>query len=362
MDLRSSFKSQLFLILLLILHCSIGQVEASPSWSTYHGQDIMKVDVSDTGITLGYTGRGAVFLLARDSSFIASWSREEHQNLGSFILSKEGDYAAVCYEDGYTALFTHDGQKGQYLWAYNINGAYPPSLAMDGAGHRLAIANIPSYEEEGERYEQRSTLYLFSRDGADIWRRVVDSSIATIAIHDDGSVVIGGRQFQTPLGARGRDAVYYYDEQGDLIWDRPIPGGAKKVSFTYNGILVLGAGSHFYYYSLEGDLMWDWIEEVQVAHFSPSGYVAGFFQNKIFLINPDGERAWVHGIDQVQSIALSDDGLVAVMTDRDLTLWNKEGVEVFYYNPREEIYSLSLSNNGRYLVLGMSRVSQFVLP
>lgn len=362
MGFQSSFWSWLFLFVLVALLFSVGAAEASPAWSTYHGQDIYEIVVSDTGVTLGYTGRGAVFLLARDSTFIASWSREEDHRLESLILSKDGKYAAVCYEDGYTALFTHDGQKGEYLWAYNINQAKPSSLSMDSTGFRLGISNTPVYEEDGERYEHRSTVYLFSRDGTDIWRRVVDSSITTMAIDDEGSVVVGGSTYRTPLGERGRDAIYYYDKRGDLIWDRPIDGGVQKVSFTLNGILVLGEGSHFYFYNFNGDRIWDVIEEVDVAHFSSLGYVAGFYQNKIFLLNPDGERAWVHGIDEIRSIALSDEGLVAVVTDKDLTLWNEEGVEVFYYNPRREIYSLSLSSEGRFLVLGMDRVSQFVLP
>lgn len=362
MGFWSSLPNWFFLLLVLPLLFIVGQVEASPSWSTYHGQTIQEVLVSDTGVTFGLTEKGAVFLLARDSSFIASWSREEAHSLGALSLSKDGEYAALCYEDGYTALFTHDGQEGRYLWAYTISNANPSTLALHSSGTHLGIATTLSYEEGGREYQERSTIYLFSQEGRDIWRRVVDSSVTSMSIHEEQMVVVGGSRYQTPLGERGRDAIYLYDERGDLIWDKKLDARVKKVEFTTNGLLVLVEGHHFYHYSLEGELLWDRVEEVHVAHFSSSGYVAGFYQNKVFLFTPEGERAWVHGIDGVDAIALSDTGHVAVKTHQDITLWNEEGVEVLYYSPREEIYSLGISQNGGFLVLGLNKVSMFVLP
>lgn len=358
----SSWIRPLILWVLVLFTFTVQAGAGSPSWSTYHGQQIKKLQVSDTGITLGLTGGGAVFLLARDSRFIASWSRDAQHTLKNFSLSQEGDYAAICYDDGYTALFTHDGQEGRSLWAYNISQAQPSTLVLEASGSYLGIASTPMYQEEERSFSRPSTLYLFSQEGRDIWRRTLDSHIVSIDVNQKGWTVVGGNTYETPQGIRGRQALYLYDGEGNLIWDRMLEEAVERVGFNSRGILVLTSDNRFSLYDLEGELSWELVEEVEEAQFSPKGYAAGFYQNKVFLITPDGERAWVFGIDGLKTISLSDIGMVAVLTDRDVTLWNEEGREVFYYQPEEEIYSLALCSQGRYLILGLNRVSQFLLP
>lgn len=348
-------------LLLVVVFMYTSLAHSSPSWSTYHGQEIKRLQVSDTGITLGLTGQGAVFLLARDSRFIASWSRDVAYTLEALSLSRDGKYAAICYDDGYTALFTQDGQEGRSLWAYSISQVRPSSLALHPSGSYLGIATSPSFQEGEGTFYRASTLYLFDGEGKDLWRRTLDSQIVSLDINEERWMVVGGNSYETPLGVRGRQAIYLYDARGDLVWDLELDEGVEKVGFTSEGILVLTSEDRFSHYDLSGNKDWEIVEQVHIATFSREGYTAGFYENKVFLLTPAGERAWVFGFDGLVDISLSGTGSVAILTDRDVTVWNAEGVETFYYSPGEQIYSLSLSDNGRYLLLGMNKVSQFIL-
>jgi len=367
--IRNSLNYSVIIVLIIFftgvfLSSGIGALEAvSPDWSTYHGYNMDFIDVSDEGYILGMTQEGTIFFLDQESQFISSWSREE-QVPGSLTFSTRGFEALALYQDGYITLFTHDQEDGQQPWAYSIADLNYENAAVSSDGQRIAVSSRPTEEIAGENWYKQSILWVFNREGEQLFNREVDSRILLLDLNDSNWLAAGGEQIGTPENPRGKKAVYVFDEHGYLVWDYSLEGSPKHVGFAGSSqnerVAVLTENDRFYLFNKDGELIWSQ-EDVQNAVWDRGPYIAAETAGNVLLWNIEGDIIWRHETAYSKLLEVNSEGITAAADENEVIVRSRLGEELFSYRADEKIQSLSLSSSGDYFTLGSNLINFFKL-
>ncbi len=332
---------------------------AGPSWSTYHGQLIEDVDVSETGISLGLNAEGALFIHDRESSFIASWKREEMKP-ESLLMSRQGDRVLAAYQDGYLALFAHDNQEGEQLWAYRIDQIEVNSTALSSDGDRSFAASAPVEQEQ----KRPSRMWVFNSQGETVWNKNLESVVVNADINQDYWTAVVGVKYGTTDQPRGKNAIYFFDSGGDLVWDNNLSSSPVAVDFLeHNGrecVLLTAEDDRLVLFDPQGPILWQKnisdLKEVEVK----GGYIAALTSSHLYLIDDHGTELWEREVSDINSLSVSASGLVAYTQPARALAINSQGKEILEHSLEEEGV-VALSREGSYLLLGSDRVSFFSL-
>jgi outer membrane protein assembly factor BamB len=268
-------------------------------------------------------------------------------------------------------VYTYN-EKGKLLWSYNT-GADVASVAMSSDGAYIAVGSLGN------------KLYLFSRDGIELWEKNVPISSGyaggwmgteskTVAISAHGEYVIAGCT----------DNLYVYKKDGTLQWSHT--GKETCVGIAPNGTYIVSCnnadGTMHLFSSSSGTPLWTQSISAFWVATSNLGYVAASSHTTVYLYNNAGTPVWSYHHSKWDSdfirVDMSQDGLGVVAVNDDpsnypgcvLCYWNhlKDGTlgwssadstPVWIYEPGggpgdTDFYSVAISGSGDYIATGPS--------
>jgi len=251
-------------------------------------------------------------------------------------------------------------EKREPLWSYFVRGtlakADSVSISSDGgicvAG--FSVENI----SQGEQVKF-GEVYAFDRDGVLLWSRSVNYNVK-VDVSKDGNYV----------ALTDFKGVYLFDRKGNLSWSRNISNGsALAISEHGTYIAVMGyldSASTICLFDKEGQILWknyvrnDTLRTVSISQ--DGRYILVMGEHAIYLYDRGGDLLWRYETEFIvpeeartpATASISSDGryIVAGTAEGIIYFLDNSGNLLWEYKTEGAILSVSLSDNGSYIVAG----------
>ncbi|MDE4907622.1 PKD domain-containing protein [Methanogenium marinum] len=179
------------------------------TFSTYYGY-IKEPEFSRDGNSLvvapSQREGDSLFKFDKDGNIIWSYecSQTEDDIFYALAISDDGEYIAAYCQNDYTVYF-FDGD-GTELWHNYPMYVYYEGISMSGDGEYIALSNL------------NTDLSIYAKNGTLLWKYRPHDVVRDrdccyhVAVSHDGTHVI----------ADGEYCLYYFDIQGNLLWEHQI--------------------------------------------------------------------------------------------------------------------------------------------
>ncbi|MFQ6087801.1 MAG: WD40 repeat domain-containing protein [Candidatus Methanofastidiosia archaeon] len=342
----------LFLTGILIIPYSFHSfVESSeryvePLWSYPVGAD--KIDITPSGefVVLGH---GDVYLFDKDGNKI--WVKE---NLGSRLgcISDDGKYVAseVWNRENrkWGAVVLLD-ENGEEIWRYETGNVSALVMTPD-ASYIVASGSFKDRQING-------VVYMFDREGEKLWDYEVEGKVLSISVSRDGDYVAVGSN-------DGR--LYFFDKEGELLWDYNAGSDVGAVTITLDNHVV-ALSSYLCFFDKDGNVIWSF-DVPNTSYFNeelaitPDGERIVVGINYLLLFDRNGNLLWNTGNIITDTVSISSNGdyiateklrmgLSPIPQSISISIFDKEGNELWNYDVRDNILSTAISEDGRYVAV-----------
>lgn len=291
--------------------CLNGQ--GSEQWRKRVGNQAWRIGISDDGQTIvaatGSTrfwdmrGRG---LYCFDEQGNLRWQKDLQASSWGFSLSGDGNTIAVGTSEKQVLLFDGEGNQlwqekvpgvGWYAWVWDTAVSHDGQLAASGAADKRARI-----------LDRAGNVLATYRARGEIFAATVSASGSATAF--------GDRQ----------GYVYFFDGQGQLLWEDRLADGIWQVKLTADGQrLIVGADpkeGHLRVYHRNGRLLWRRHVGGSVTclavSYSSQHIAVGTNDGRIFIFNREGEP--IHQAQaqkSIRDIAVSARGEVVTAVSMD---------------------------------------------
>jgi len=207
--------------------------------SDMHGP-IREVRFSHSGRYLAFgptpEGRGYVGLYDAEIGELL-WSYETGDHVREIEFSLDDEYLVVSSTDGYTYLFTIEGQL---LWK-RYHGGYLPLILKISEGNDMIVVGGKGQE-----------LYAYDFEGNLLWKfQAPDIIQCGDATPDLSRIVI-----------ESKGLLYMLDREGNLLWRRSIsPIGHNAIAISPDGhYIVVGSMDALRLYNSNGTVLWEYTD------------------------------------------------------------------------------------------------------
>ncbi|MEA3357196.1 MAG: DUF5711 family protein [Patescibacteria group bacterium] len=297
-------------------------------WNEALGDRVNHVAISDDG---NYVAAGSgyyVYYFDRNENLL--WKRETGDMVSSISVSNEGDYVAFTSWDGYVYYFdksgflwryktknppssvslSGDGEKIAvlcYEWVYyfNKNGlVWDYEIDSISLGrHEISISNDGQYVAAASC----SGAYYFDKNKNLLWSFKPDACGNSVKISSDGEYVVLG----AGSWGGGYGWVYYFSKASNKpIWEERTTNCVATVDISSNGDFVI-AGSiptlTLYYFNNQGELLFDYPIFVDSARISSNGKYIVAAGDCVYFFGPATDDSGGDGTDDSDGDGIPDD-------------------------------------------------------
>ncbi|MDE1765852.1 MAG: PQQ-binding-like beta-propeller repeat protein [Thaumarchaeota archaeon] len=223
---------------------------------------------------------------------------------------------------------TNKSNTIQQLWNYHVDGQVQ-NIAVSQDGSYVAAATRIA-EGHAEDSAHQGSVYLFDKDGNLLWQYQSNRKMASVSFSGNSQYVIAtGYQIAPgPAGIYENPAIYLFDKNGTLLWQKEISGQiAWRANISYDGsVISASTPDNVLYLDRDGNVLW----QIPYKQIGQPNEGSG---SQIFMVSmtPNGS-------------------LLAVRTGQDVFLLNSEGKILWRY-PTQYIYGgwALISKNGKYV-------------
>lgn len=318
----------------------VGSENQSFFFLTSQGKILWETRLSDVILTIVISREGErIALLSNDRVYFFNRSGMKQGDFDPFVpltsiaISYDQDSVIIGGDSTHIPdsskkdLFFID-EYGTILWKYKTNGINKVAICDDG--QYAAIASGSDHR-----------IYLFSKDGEELWNYSVWNAVWDAAISSDCSnIVIGTGTYQNFANVEkpGLSEVIYFNKEGSRIWNYSIGSFDETVCSATDGC------------NRRSDVRWNDVIDVDIS--SDGKYItAGALNNTVYLFDDKGRVIdSFHSDDEFQKIQFSPDG--KYIAARFHPSVNKLGVNKFFLfsNPEKKtdngISHTALENSG----------------
>lgn len=241
----------------------------------------------------------------------------------------------------------------------------------DGPVNSIAVSSDGTHFVSGSKSVDGGTIYYFDNQGTVIWQSTQDRQILSVAISDDGSyVAAAGSQFYHygtygPAGYN-KGMVYFFDKTGNLLWKYDTnDNAALQVSVTFDGShVVVDTSGGILYLNKDGKLLWSHndssINDHPVKITKDGSLIATKDNQKLLVFEKNGTLLWEKTEDNWGAFAFSDDGrFLATSADPSgIDLLDRNGKLIWKDSVGMHFLSTSLSENGSYIATSAQQWGQ----
>jgi hypothetical protein len=298
-----------------------------------------------------YVNPGQVIGLQGDSSgFWRVLSRGEGVTITRFNLAgepqlvEEYPLSNPLVNSNGRMLIMADRDTGQIFLLEGSSGTIQ-NLSVPGKPQCVAVAEtgqslVVYLPEDGESNSLQPTLAYYNRDGALLFKTLVENGLPVAA-----QLTQSGNQLFLLLGkisSQGMENhLISYADSGQLLWTAQLPPGPPIIlrSKPFGDRVVVAVDKTIYYYNGRGQLLWQHaaqgtIQDVvflgmgdQIAYSSEKVSVLSFQRRALLTaISPEGETAWQYqlkgsvprlagGISSLSLFVANDQGVHSVGPD-----------------------------------------------
>ncbi|MDE1767121.1 MAG: PQQ-binding-like beta-propeller repeat protein [Thaumarchaeota archaeon] len=224
---------------------------------------------------------------------------------------------------------TNKSNTMQQLWNYQVDGQVQ-NIAVSQDGSYVAAATRIA-EGHAEDSTHQGSVYLFDRNGNLLWQYQSTRKMASVSFSGNGEYIIAtGYQIAPgPAGMYENPAIYLFDKNGTLLWEKEIAGQVSwRANIAYDGsVISASTPDSVLYLDKHGNLLW----QIPYKQIGKPNEGSG---SMIFMVSmtPDGS-------------------LLTVRTGADVFLLNSEGKILWRY-PVQYIYGggwALVSRDGKYV-------------
>jgi len=241
-----------------------------------------------------------------------------------------------------------------------LAGLAPPNVSAQAQWSSEAAGDITSIavSTDGSRVamgSHGSIAVVFDREGGSLYEMSAGNVINTVDLLEDGSLLV----------ASDDRHLYAYGSEGQLLWDSDLKRQVKSVSASSDGkmvaIVLQRAKEVIRVDAATGESVSSFPVDsiLKTAQVSANGsWIAAVGADQfIYLLDQDGELRSRFGANgQVQSLAVTDEGKVAVGTNaRQVELFDESGARVQSLSTRDHVSSVAFSKDGQ--LLGVADLS-----
>lgn len=182
-----------------------------------------------------------------------------------------------------------------------------------------------------------------------VWSLGAHGPVSSVAVTHDGSTIV----------AAADTSVYLLDQQGNVLWRRPVGSYVNDVAISPEGSRIGVAADKLYLYTREGDLLWT----VKTGYIYRSvdlsangAYVAtGCDNGAVFIFDRNKKQLWDYdmGTDSYD-LAISENGRrIAIGCDNQgVYLLNSRQGESWSYGTGKLVKGIDLTPDGRFVAAG----------
>ncbi len=267
------------------------------------------------------------------------WRYRAPGSLLSVAMTRDGQLLAAGSRSGHILFFD---STGRLLWYTQVEGAV----------HRLALAEEARCLLVGTAESGRAA-YQFHFDGHLLRTFEVDSETWGIDLLPDASLIAVGALNQW---------VTVYDRAGTQVVACDVGGPVRHARFMSGGNLAIGTDDHrIIGLDRTGRILWQRQTEGRIwagvcAAEQADRVFAGANDRCVYALDRLGNDRWsceIGGV--VNAVALTPDGqwCAAVSASNDATLFDESGQVIWEYSFDQPVYSVALSDDGRFMAMGV---------
>lgn len=329
-------------------------------WHFAAGGDVNSVAISaDGNYIVAGTSNEYIHLFDKSSS-VPLWSYQADEEVTSVAISADGKYIIAGSDDFKVYFFNNSIETSKKaMWIYDSLSFSITSVVISSNGRYAAAIN------DGE------SLYIFDTNNVSdpLYREFIDPSFTSLAISSDGNHIACGKE---------NDIIQYYNTtyKEDKLWENagsPAAITISSIQLSSDGSYVVAgrlsvvkilnrSGSQVLSNNTNG-----YINSVDMSsdgNYFVSGNILGDFS---LFSKSSSIPLWSHSVcSEIYKTVLSSDGNYlayggnASSGKAMVYFFSKESsTPLFTYEVDESgtIQSMSMSSDGRYLVVGVSGVN-----
>lgn len=240
---------------------------------------------------------------------------------------------------------------------YEEEGSFNQGRSLEGRFSLLRSrveVNSATFTADGCRafISSGDRLVMLDQEGNLLWEKDFDEPLLEAGINLEGNCIALGT----------RDSKVYFIKDEEIIWEKALPLPLTKLQLCREGNRVMavlsdreGEKGVVYYMDSRGEILWrKELPEILVADMCSRGEVLAFLtENKdnhtLRIFDREGNPLWEK--EDYSTLDVSHDGdYVAAATFEKISLFSREGEELWSYNPGVKITELKMSENGEYLL------------
>lgn len=313
--------------------------------------------ISDNGSVLAGIFDTTVIILKDDGTIIGNYSQKD--TVKTLVMTPDGHgIAAASWKNNLVYL----DEKGRRVWTKDLPYSVS-ALAITGDGHAVLAGGAASGMERG------GTLTSFGKDSSIRWTYTAPSAIISVATSEGGDNTAAGAVGNV-IGPEQPDAdVFFLDKMGRLLWSARTRGDNIVAMDPQATSIAIGArGKNMVYlYNHDGNLLFAFPTrgDVTGVEISPDGefVYAALTQPAsgereppaVICLNRKGSLVWKYPVDPIiqdghfiRNIhrAASNPVLVVGSSSGNVSIVGADGRSVGEYNAGGSLGGVVISGDG----------------
>ncbi len=272
------------------------------------------------------------FASADEGEYAPLWELGANDAVSSVAIAQDG--STIVASAG-SMVYLLD-QQGNVLWK-TVAGSRVNGIGISPEGSRIGVA--------------ADKLYLFDRDGGQLWAEKTSFIYRSVALSSNGMYVAAGCD---------NGAVYIFDRNKKQLWDYDMGTDSYGIAISENGRkIAIGCDNQGVYYlnSREGE-SWSYGtgKLVKGIALTPDArfVAAGSYDRCVYLSTGEGEHLWKYPTsDAVLSTALTNEANeVFAASGRTVYVLDRTGADLQKITLGGRVESVAVTPGGEFLVVG----------
>ncbi|RXE55962.1 hypothetical protein ABH15_07085 [Methanoculleus taiwanensis] len=270
---------------------------------------------------------------AEEEAYGLLWKAEMTAPVSGMGISLDGSTIAV---GAGSTLYLFD-KNGHELWSEPIGGQIQ-GVGLSPEGSHIGVA--------------ADKLYLFDREGNLLWTEKTNNfPYHDVALSSNASNI---------AGACDDGTIYVFDSEQEVLWDASLGADCYGIAISNDGrFIAAGCGDQGVYLLLNGEgTLWSYGTGKAVASIgmSPTGgyIVAGSLDRCVYLSTRGGDHLWKYPATKpIHGVAVaSNQGGVAAGSGDTVYLFKNDGELAWKYRVGSSIEDLEISADGAVVAVG----------